>query len=288
MDLPLLPYSLENVGLIAVQAGLVALPAAGLPRWARRFTGVSWWLVLPGSIGLVIGVLAVLPGAADALTWLALLAIPPLAAAALGWAMRGARAAFAVLALAPLTVALADVGGHAGEIAALLLTSLSCVTLGRLLAGAAATPWLRAGLVLMAIVDAILVFSGGLEQPNATLVAAAPAPGLPRLQFVGLFGASMGYGDVFVAGVLGGVLAAEGASWRRQAAAAGAVLVAALAWDCLFAVRDVLPATVPVAVVTLLFGGLGPGGLRAVARRSSGRRPRSSGPADGPDRSPGS
>jgi prepilin signal peptidase PulO-like enzyme (type II secretory pathway) len=242
--------------LVAVQASLVALPAAGLPGWARRFAGRSWWLVLPGSILLVIGLLAVLPGAADVLTWLALLAIPPLTAVALGWAMRGAHAAYALAAVAVLAVALSSVGTRAGELAAIALTALSCVTLGRLLAGAAPAPWLRGGLVVMAIVDAILVFSGGLDQPNATLIAAAPGPGLPQLQFLGLDGASMGYGDVFVAGVLGGVLAAEGVSWRVQSAAAAATLVAALAFDCLFAVTDTLPATVPVAFVTLLFGGL--------------------------------
>lgn len=256
MDLPLLPYSGQNVALTAAQALLVALPAAGLPRWARRFAGVSWWLVLPGSILVVVGLLAVLPGAADALTWLALLAIPPLAAAALGWAMHGARPGFAVLAAAPVVVALTAVGARSGELAALVLTALSCVTLGRLLAGGAPTPWLRAGLVVMAIADAILVFSGGLEQPNATLIAAAPAPGLPRLQFAGLDGASLGYGDLFVAGVLGGVLAAEGVSRARQTAAAAATLLASLTFDLLFAVTDTLPATVPVAVVTLLFGGI--------------------------------
>jgi hypothetical protein len=212
--------------------------------------------VLPGSIIVVVGLLAVLPGAADGLTWLALLAIPPLAAVALGWAMRGARPVLAVLAVVAFVVALAYVDERAGEAAALALTALSCVTLGRLLAGGAPTSWLRAGLVVMAIVDAILVFSNGIDQPNATLIAAAPGPGLPRLQFAGLDGASLGYGDLFVAGVLGGVLAAEGASARLQLAAALAVLVASLSFDLLFWVTDTLPATVPVAVVTLIFGGL--------------------------------
>ena len=36
-----------------------------------------------------------------------------------------------------------------------------------------------------------------------------PAPGAPQLQYLDLHYASLGYGDVFVAGVLGGVLAAE-------------------------------------------------------------------------------
>ncbi len=212
--------------------------------------------MIPGSIIVVVGLLAVLPGAADGLTWLALLAIPPLAAAALGWAMRGARPGYAVAAAAAFVLAVAYVDERIGEIAALLLTALSCVTLGRLLAGAAPTTWLRAGLVAMAIVDAILVFSGGIDQPNATLVAAAPAPGLPQLQFLGFDGASLGYGDVFVAGVLGAILSAEGASARLQALAAATTLGASLVFDLLFWEFDSLPATVPVAVVALIFGRL--------------------------------
>jgi hypothetical protein len=56
----------------------------------------------------------------------------------------------------------------------------------------------------------------------------------------------MGYGDFFAAAVLGGVLAAEG---RPQLIPALAVLVVSLAWDQLFLVVDVLPATVPPAIV---------------------------------------
>jgi len=47
---PLFCASETNVVLVGVQASLVALPAAGLPGWARRFAGRSWWLVLPGSM----------------------------------------------------------------------------------------------------------------------------------------------------------------------------------------------------------------------------------------------
>jgi hypothetical protein len=59
----------------------------------------------------------------------------------------------------------------------------------------------------------------------------------------------MGYGDVFVAAVLGGVLAAEGV---RQAPVALLTFALGAAWDVLFLVFDTLPATVPVAAATLL------------------------------------
>jgi hypothetical protein len=263
-----LPYSWWNVVLVLTQAVLVALPAAGLPPLLRRFSGRAWSLVLPLSIAIVVGVLAVLPGAAVGLTWLALVATPPLAAAAVGWAAHGARPWLAVLAVPALVVAIAAEGERAGQAAALLITALSCVTLGRLLVGVVggvsaprvlrAVPplaWIRIALVAMAVIDAILVFSGGLERPNQALNAAVPAADLPRLQFLQFGGASMGYGDVFVAGVLGAVLAAEGASRRRQLLAAAVTLVLSLLFDLLFEVVDVLPATVPVAAALLLFGG---------------------------------
>ncbi|CAB4950223.1 unannotated protein [freshwater metagenome] len=125
----------------------------------------------------------------------------------------------------------------------------------------------------MAVIDAVLVFSGGLERPNRALNAAVPAAELPRLQFVQFGYASMGYGDVFVAGVLGALLAAEGVRRRTQALAALVTFGLSLVFDLLFWVVDVLPATVPVAVALLLFGGLrGP----AAPRRAT----------DAPDRAP--
>jgi hypothetical protein len=293
--------------LVAMQSLLVALPAAGLPAFARRFAGRGWSLVLPLSIAIVVAALAVVPALASGLTWLALLAVPPLAAAAVGWAMHGARPWLALLALPALAVAIAAPDDRAGDVAGLLLTALSCVTLGRLLAGAVggvdpertarAVPagaaalrraltvvpplaWIRIALVAMAVIDAVLVFSGGLQAPNETLNAATPsfaATELPRLQFVRFEGASMGYGDVFVAGVLGAVLAAEGASRRLQAAAAAAALGVSLVFDLLFAVVDVLPATVPLAIVTLLFGG-----WRGYAARAAGDGEAGDGDAGGP------
>jgi hypothetical protein len=136
-----------------------------------------------------------------------------------------------------------------GDIALAALTALSCVTLGRLLAGLVALAWLEAGIVAMAIVDAILVFGNQLQGPNQVLNTAVPAAGLPQLQFLSMPHASLGYGDVFVAGVFGGVLARRGQpQWR----AALLVLALSVLWDLLFFVFDTLPATVPVAVAVLI------------------------------------
>ena len=74
---------------------------------------------------------------------------------------------------------------------------------------AAVTPprWLAAGIVAMAVADTTLVVSDLLQRPNNALNAAHPAAGLPQLQNAVLGSAVMGYGDLFIAGVLGGLLA---------------------------------------------------------------------------------
>jgi hypothetical protein len=235
--------------LISAQASLVALPAAGVPRWMRRFAGGWWALILPLSIAVVVGAIELIPETADALTWVALILIPPGAALALGWAMRGARWPYAALAAPLLILAWADVEGLPGDAAAAVLTALSCVTLGRILAGIVPVAWLKAGIVAMAIVDSILVFGNQLQAPNAVLNAAVPAQGAPQLQYLDLHYASIGYGDVFVAGVLGGILAVER---RAQWPAAALVLLCSILWDLLFFHYDTLPATVPVAAALVI------------------------------------
>ena len=89
-----------------------------------------------------------------------------------------------------------------------------------------------------------------LRRPNDALNAAHPAAGLPRLQSAVLGSAVMGYGDLFVAALLGALLAVlGGSSLQRRGAALTAFL--ALAFDLLFFFVDELPATVPVALALL-------------------------------------
>jgi hypothetical protein len=139
-------------------------------------------------------------------------------------------------------------GRLGGDAAALALTALSCVTLGRLVAGLAPAILIKAGLIVTAIVDTTLIVTEKLQGPNDVLSAAAPAAHLPKLQLVTLGPAQMGYGDVFVAGLLGAVLAAER---RFQLPAALLTFVIAGLMDLLFLVTDTLPATVPVALALI-------------------------------------
>jgi hypothetical protein len=239
-------FSIDNLVLIAAQSACVALPGAGLPTWTERFRTRAWALVLPVSIAAVVAAIELLPSTADVLTWVALLLVPPGCALAIGWAARGARPRLAWLAVALLAIAWAEPDTPGGEIATIGLVAGSAVTLGRLLAGAAPLPLLKAGVLAMAAVDAWLVFSNRLQGPNAILVAAAPGLGLPQLQSVSFGVAGLGYGDLLAAAVVGGILAAERGP---QLAAAAGMVVVSLVWDQLFLVYDILPATIPPAVV---------------------------------------
>jgi hypothetical protein len=237
----LLPFGLATTALTALQAACVDGPQPPTPRWLGRLRGPAWAVIVPASIVVVVVAIGAASGVADGLTWLALIAVPPLAAIALQRAWP--------VAVALLAVAWAANHTLTGDIAAALLTALSCVTLGWLLATLTPAAPLKAGLIVMAAIDAYLVFSSQLDQPNATLIAAAPPADLPRLQFAQIAHASLGYGDLFVAGVLGGVLAAER---RPRRGATILVLVLALVFNLLFWFFDTLPGTVPVAVAVVL------------------------------------
>ncbi len=261
-----LGFWLSDVCLVGVQSTLVALPRGRAPArvkaLARRLSGRGWALVPLASIVLAIAAIGTASATADGLAWLALAAVPPLAAAALGATMRGGRPWLALLAIPLFALAWWRREALAGEGAAVLLSALSCVTLGVLLAAVAPRGWLKAGIVAMAVADAYLVGTELLQPANDVLNAAAPPAHLPQLQRA-LFGdALIGYGDLFIAAVFGAVIAAEqqDADPARPARApwpwALAVLALALAFDLLFLVLDVLPATVPVAVALLLREGL--------------------------------
>lgn len=254
-----LAFWISDACLLGVQSALVALargqPPAALEQLARRLSARGWALVPLASIVLVVVAIRAAGATADGLAWLALIAVPPLAAAALGATMRGGRPLLALLVLPLFALAWWQREALVGEGTAVLLSALSCVTLGVLLTAVTPRGWLKLGIVAMAIVDAYLVGSELLQPANAVLNAAAPPAHLPQLQRA-LFGdALIGYGDLFVAGAFGAIVAAEweesstaGAPWRW----ALVVLVLALAFDLLFLVVDVLPATVPVALALLL------------------------------------
>jgi hypothetical protein len=250
--------------LVATQAGLVCGPRPKLPRPLLGLRTRAWGWLMPVSLGGTIGLLAVAPGFAIGFAWAAVIGVPVLAVPALastlplGAARRlgPVRAGVAALAGAGVLLTAAWIlHGHLwGQAAAVALTALSACTLASYLAGLATVPLLKVGIVAMAVLDAVLVFGQLLEGPNRALVAASPGAHLPHLQAAVFGTAVIGYGDLFIAAVLGNVIATHErprsgpTRWR----AALLVLACAAAFDVLFLAVDVLPATVPVAIAMLL------------------------------------
>jgi hypothetical protein len=267
----MLPFWLSIALLSLVQGGVVAVPGApGAPRLAR-LRGRRWALIPPVSVvAFVVITRAAEHASAQGLTYLALVAVPLLAALFLGWpagdrGSGGPRAARALLVVPLFLLAWVDRGGLAGQAAALVLTALSCVTLGMLLAAVTPPRWLAAGIIAMAIADTALVVSDLLQRPNNALNAAHPAAGLPRLQSATLGSAVMGYGDLFVAAALGALLALS-AGRSLQWRAARLTMLLALCFDLLFFFVNELPATAPVALTLTLL-------IAARWRRSARVRP---------------
>lgn len=269
----------SDASLLVLQAAVVAAPRTPpRARWITRLRGPLWAAIPIASIIGVVFAIRYISSTADALTYLALVAVPPLAAAALAWAARPERPITPgrVIGAVVWTAALfATATGHGllSQGAASLLSALSCVTLGVLLAAVAPLRWLKLGILAMAAADIWLVASDILQHPNSLLVQAQPGAflgaQLPRLQSEVFGGVSMGYGDLFIAALLGAVLAS---SARPQWPAAAMTLAFAALFDLLFLVVGELPATVPVAV-TLIVLELS-GRVRMPAARSGRRRPR--------------
>ena len=242
-------FAVSIVALSVFQGVLVAVPAAHeIPVLARLRSGVWALIPLAALLGFIVGSNA-LAGLANGLTWLALLTVPPLALAALGWAMRGARPWLAPLAALLFALAWADRGGLAGETAGVLLDGLSAVTLGVLLAAVAPPALVKLGIVAASIADVVVIATNTLQKPNSALAGAAPPVHLPQLQLETFGRAILGYEDLFVAALLGALLAARP---RRALGAAALVAALALCFDLLFFAVSNLPATVPVAVALLV------------------------------------
>jgi hypothetical protein len=239
-------FDLDTVALDAAQALCIALPAAGVPGWLLRLAGRGWALIAPVSLLGSILAIWLVPTSADVLTWIALVLVPPGCALALGWAIHGSRPWMALLAIPLLALALAEPEGTLGRIARIVLIVGSAATAGRLLAAAAPLVLLKAGVILMAALDLWLVMGNQFDAQFAGFDAADPGAGLPQLQLAEVGHVATDYGDFFVAGLVGAILARERGP---QLAAAVAMLVVAEAWNQLFLVVDSLPNTTAPALV---------------------------------------
>jgi len=241
----LLPFWLSIGVLSLVQAALVAAPKPPLPILLDRLQSRWWALVLPLSIVVAIAAIALDSASARFLTYLALVAVPPLAAVALAWLVRGGRPPLALAVPLLFALAWAAEGSLSGETAALLLSALACVSLGWLVACVVPARWLKLGIYAMAAVDAYLIASNLLQEPNSVLNAVSPGANLPRLQLASFGSAVMGFGDLFIAATLGALLACDR---RLQLQGAALAAVICVSFDLLFFWIDQTPATVPIAL----------------------------------------
>ena len=260
-------FDLDTLVLDAAQALCIALPAAGVPAVLLRLGGRGWALVAPLSLLGTLVAIRLAPDSADVLTWIALLLIPPGCALGLGWAMHGARPWLALLTIPLLVAAFAAPEAAVGRAARIALIVGSTATAGRLLAGGAPLPLLKVGVVLMAIIDIYLVMGNQFDTQFAGFDAATPAAGLPQLQLAEVGAVATDYGDYFVAGLVGAILAAERGP---QLVAAVAMLPVAEAWNQMLLVVDSTPNTTAPALVLI---GAEIWRRRGRRRTRAGRRP---------------
>jgi hypothetical protein len=241
-------------GLCLVQGAIVLLPRA--PHASRLERLRARWPLLVLPVAALTGVTFLPPVAstlASGLSTLALVAVPLLALVAVAWAMRWRNWRLTPIVAALLALAWGLSNNAAGDAAGLVLVALSCVALGAVVAAVVPSWVAKVGIVAWAAADLTLALARHLEQASRAITEASPAVGPLaglhvdhlQLQRVLIGPASMEYADLFVAAVLGAVLAAES---RTRGPASLLVAAAAISLGAFFLVANVLPATVPVAV----------------------------------------
>ncbi len=266
-----MPYGWPFLVLVLLQAAAVA--AVRDPGALRRIARHPLVGLLPlVGIGGTVVALGAWPGAIDAVTALAAVAVPLLALAA-AWHVR--RWVVPLAASSPLlwVIAWRLRPGPVADLAGDVLIVLAAAMLGRL-TGWVAPRWALAGGVLLATgVDIWQVWQIEVQPVAQALGVAVPPQGLPALQELRMGGATMGWGDAYIAALVGAVVAVSGRATIAAAlggAAGGALLGVLFLWV------DFVPATVPAALGLLAAGGVE---RRAVSRwlraaADSRRRPR--------------
>jgi hypothetical protein len=224
-----------------VQAAAVTLPGRPLTLPAR-IRGRAWALLLPGVLVAFVIALGIDASLATRLAELAIVT-PVFALLAPAVVERRWRLPVGLVAVLAVACGLWQRQGAVGGLARAIAIACACAVLATLLAGVAPASALRSGLIALVVLDVILVASGSVGTTSNELHHAVAPAGLPSFQDATLGPATMGYGDLFGAAVLGSVLAREG---RRRWRAAAAVLASAWTFGLLLTVVTTLPATVPL------------------------------------------
>lgn len=247
----IVPYSAAFAVLCVTQGALVA------PRWRERWAPerLRWVGVVVPLALFAIGLSLIRAGdlstrgLANAATF-----VVPLLAAVVGWAQGWRAPAVFPPLVAALFVVAWQANGIVADLAALALIAGSCLTVAAVIAGLAPRWALAVGLVVLAIVDSVLVFSGEVAPATDALRQVVPVDvggrPLPSLQDATLDRSLMGWMDL-LAPALAATLLASRTRWRLLAA--GAVAAASLAWGLLFHVADHLPGTVPPLIAVAIW-----------------------------------
>jgi hypothetical protein len=244
-----MPYGWPYFVIVLLQASIIPLvrDPALLPRIPRHpLLGLLPLVAIGGGVIF----LGAVPSAVGAVTTLAAFAVPPLALFA-AWHVR--RAALPLAIVSPILWLIVWRLPTTGwtQLAGDLLIVLAAVSLGRLTGWIAPRAALVVGVLVATAVDIWQVLTVQVQPVATALATAVPARGLPALQQLEMVGATMGWGDAYLAAVLGAVVAASG---RATIAAVFGTLLGGLSLGLLFNVVEFVPATVPVAVGLLCAG----------------------------------
>jgi hypothetical protein len=238
-----MPYGWPYAVLVLLQAAVIPLvrDPALLPRIPRHpLLGLLPLVAIGGGV-IALGAI---PGAVAAVTDLAAIAVPPLALLAVLHVRRWALPLAIVSPLLWLAVWRLPTSGWT-QLAGDLLIVLAGVSLGRLTGWIAPRAALAVGVLVATIVDIWQVLTVQVGPVSQALAAAAPPKGLPALQQLEMLGAGMGWGDVYLAALVGAIVAA---SVRATITATVVTAIAGLLLGLLFGTLDLLPATVPPAI----------------------------------------
>lgn len=244
-----MPYAWPFLVLLAFQAATIALVRdPGGMRPIRRHPLIG---LLPlFAIGGMVIILGAWPAAVEAVTALAAIAVPVLALLA-GFHVRRWVVPLALAAPLLWLVAWRLEPSPWAELAANLLIVLAAALLGRL-TGWVAPRWaLVIGVFITSAVDVWQVAQIEVQPVAQALGIAQPPSGLPSLQELRFEGATMGWGDAYLAAVVGAIVAV---SRRATIAAVLACGIGGALFALLFLVVDFLPATVPVAFALVVAG----------------------------------
>jgi hypothetical protein len=240
-----LPFTWNFVALCVVQGLAVTAPRPS-PALARVRARPLLGVVPLVGIGGAVAFYGAVGGAAERVADVAAIATPILAVAGL-LALRLRAVALAVPML--YWIAWQHAGTRVADVAVDGLIVAACATLAWM-TGILAPRWaLAIAILVTTAVDVVQILSHDLQPVADAIARSQPSAGLPRLQEARWAGASMGWGDVYLAALLGTLTADR---LRRNLLAASLVAVAAVAHGFLFLVLDTIPATIPVAAGLLL------------------------------------